>query len=419
MGLRTMEAKKIFSYFREGEGREKCELLAFLLLFAGLFVWPINIRFPIFQHNLGLLALLNYLGFAALLILTFCKHEYTKIDLLLVSLWCLMLIPLLISNRNIAISKTIAAICNCWLPMFLILYKIEKENAEKVIGVFLFLYDVFICILLCLAVIEVVSGGVVLKSVVHALSSHGFKCRELNSFISSSSRRFASVWGHPLTNAVLFNAFFILNDIYFRSTGKKYFKLFFFLVAMSGVLLCAGKTAFGVLALYVIVSNWNQKKWFIVFGAASIVLYFMGAFDQIINRFSNGSLTTGRFETMVQYFSNNVYPLRFWSGYGTGTIYHEEISYLKAGFEFPLMMYSLDYGILFALVLVGAAYIYASYYFLKERQVISWIGYSLLYAQINTYNGISLYNQDICCMLCVFTLIAVNCVKLCQKPMEK
>ena len=391
--------------------RKKLDHIVFCTMFIGLIILPIHIRQLFFGELLGELSNINFLMCGVFLLFLATKQNYSKMEIVLVVLWLIVLVSLLASNREIAVKRTFSAICNCWLPVYIVFYKFEKNNVQKLVGRFLLAFNIFITGLLLLALVEKFTGGAVLHIFVSFFASHGLECRDLLIYDSYSSR-FFSIWGHTLTNAILFNMFFIMNDLYYRCIRKKYPKWIFFVISLTGVLLCAGKTALVVLALYLVVTNWKDKKWFIVYGAVAAVMYVMGAFDLIIQRFSEGTLTTGRVTALKEYFASGLYPFRFFWGYGTGTAYLGDMSRFKAGFEFPLMMFSLDYGMFFAIVMVCIIYIYASYYLLKRKQTVGWLGYSLLYAQISTYNGVSLRNQDMGWLLSVFTLIVINCVQL-------
>ena len=52
---------------------------------------------------------------------------------------------------------------------------------------------------------------------------------------------------------------------------------------------------------------------------------------------------------------------------------------------------------------------------LKRKQVASWLGLTLFFAQVNTYNGMSLRNQDICWMILFVIMICLNAVSLRDK----
>ena len=387
-------------------------IVIFFLLYVGVIIFPIHLRTPFLQDSLGIFTKANIIVCVAIVFSLISKRDYTKKDVIMIVLWLLMLIPFWISDRDESIKKIIYAIFNCWIPYFIIIYKGRRDTIKKILGVFLVAFDVFIIILMFIAIHEKITDGGFLHSIVSALTSHGYKCSELTLYESFGDHRFYFIWGHTLTNAVLFNIFFIVNDIFFRCIERKYPKILFFIVALVGVLICASKTGIVVLGLYLVISSWNQKKWLLAYVAAGVVFFLAGGFNHVIERFTTGSLTTGRVAALKEYFSSGIYPLQFFYGYGTGTTYCDEMYHLKAGFEFPPLMLSLDYGILFAVVMLGSIYVYASYYLLRNKQIVCWIGYSLLFAQFNTYNGISLWNQDICAIMTIFTMIIINCAEI-------
>lgn len=84
-------------------------------------------------------------------------------------------------------------------------------------------------------------------------------------------------------------------------------------------------------------------------------------------------------------------------------------------------MEALDYGVLFAILWLVGLYIYVSYRILQQRQYMVWLGFSVIYAQYNTYNGLALSNQDNFTWLCVISVILINLasVKLSGKAEEQ
>ena len=119
------------------------------------------------------------------------------------------------------------------------------------------------------------------------------------------------------------------------------------------------------------------KKWLLLCIPVLVALYFMGAFDAIIARFNEQSLTTGRAENLAEYFASGINPLRFFSGYGDGSILSSSspVNQVNDAFEFPVMMYSYYYGILFSLLHIGGAFAYVTWRLLRKRR-------SFLYVQM-------------------------------------
>ena len=81
-------------------------------------------------------------------------------------------------------------------------------------------------------------------------------------------------------------------------------------------------------------------------------------------------------------------------------------------FEFPPLMYALNYGIVFSVIMIGTIFVYFTWHCLSRKQVASWLGITLYFAQVNTYNGIALCSQDMFWFLMIFMLIAINCVQM-------
>ena len=393
-------------------------------MFVGIILCPFHLRDPILDQYIGgNYSRINYFLVLALLLLMITKKDYTKWEVILCVIWLLLLVPLWFSNIDYKLPRTLSAVTQTWLPVYLIIQRIDEDKRKKYLRNTLFVYDVFIAVLLSMGVYERLTGHSILHVVIQWLDSMGIRAseylvfsRQVGGFEKSVGSRMYSLWGHPLTNAILFTSFFILNDIYFRSVRQRYPKMIFFAVAAVGVLLCVGKTATVVLALCLVISNWKNPRWLIAYAALGALLYFMGAFDTIIQRFTAGEITTGRIPAIIKYFSGDNYPLRAWIGYGAGTTYLADMRHLSPAFEFPLLMYALDNGILFSLVYVGSMFGYLSYHFLSRRQISTWMMISLLFAQIQTYNGMSLRNQDIGWLNAIIIMIAINSVLLTDQP---
>ena len=390
--------------------------LILVLFFAGIFLLPVQLRYVLFYSRAGYYAWMNLIMTGALLILFALKRRYTLIEIILTVVWLLLLIPMFLSNieGGVESSKMVATVVNTWLPLFLLFHRMGTDYRKKVIQAFLIIFDLIVIAFLLLAVHEKMTQGGWLADFDRWLGQKGYdSIRDMKlyvTFMHASPFRFCSLWGHALTNCAFFNGFFILNDIYFRSLGKRYPKLLFFLIALAGVLLCVGKTAIVTLLVYLVISNWRHKKWFIVYAAAVLVMYLSGFFESIINRFTTGSLTSGRVDAIIAYFGGNVYPLKTWTGYGAGTAYLKGMAPLRPAFEFPPLMYALNYGIVFSGIILGTIVFYVSWQMLSRRQIASWMGAGLFFLQMNTYNGIALCSQDMFWYTMFFLMMAINCV---------
>lgn len=397
--------------------------LAGALLLLSSFLFPALLRYPILGgyaeriFGTSVVAYINFPFCIGVMLLLCTGRQYTWREFLAAGLWIAALVPMLLSGSNGSILRDISYLGTIWFPLFALICRFEGKSAKTWLKILLYAFDIFIVILLGIAVCEKITDQAILKHVIAWMQHHGYTANSFEALLSTQPGRFCSVWGHPLTNAVLFNAFFICNDIYYRSLGKNYPKILYLAVAVLGVLLCAGKTAIAVIAVYMVITNWKDKRWFILYCVGGAALYFLGVFDSIIDRFLNTPLTTGRFEALVKYFSGNYYPLRFWSGYGYDKVFGiEEISRLRAGFEFPPLMFSFNFGILFALIMLITVYGLLSWYMLKKKRIVEWIGFSLLFAQIYTYNGVCLRSNEVCYFVYFAFFLINNSIMLAKEP---
>ena len=385
------------------------EWCAAVLFVLGIIVFPIHLRYSLLKDVMHQYGYINFFVLGATVILLLLKKQLSVLEKWMIFFWGIALISFFASNASITTGKSMAAFFNCLFPIALIVCRFREERASKIIKVILVCFNVFIVILLLNAIIEKVSGNAILSILVDVL-----KAQELRMYLEYPAPwRFFSLWGHALTNALLFNMFFILNDCYYRCVGKKYPKLIYFLIALVGVLLCASKTAIVVLVLYFIASSYRNKWIMIGSATGAVVLFLAGGFDLLIERFQTTALTSGRMERLLAYLNSTVYPLGMKMGYGTGSVFSiDEMEFFKAGFEFPILMHAFDYGVLFAIICIGSIYVYVTYHMWKKKQYCIWIGYSLLYAEINVYNGICLRNQDIFVITCVFTMLILTCCEI-------
>ena len=399
----------------------KAEPLAYILLFAGVFLTPIYLRYPLLAPTVGYYGQINVLCVLATAILILGSEPFGRAEKTAFTLYMLMLIPLLVTDKlaGIRMSHTAATLCNCWLPFFLPLCKTDPNHAKNRIGHFLYAYDVFIVVLLAIGIWDRLSETKLLYAVANWFWNHELyeyeEIRVMLRLIEEEAgrhlSRFYYVWGHTLTNAIFFNGFFILNDIYYWSIERRYPRIAFFAIALCGTLLCGAKMALMVLAVYLVIANWENKRWLIVYAVIIVAFYASGAFNEVIHRFQHTSLTSGRVDAMKKYFADGIQPLHFLLGYGGNStrIPHSYLYDIRAAFEFPPLMYALDYGIVFSFVMTGTYVVYATHRMLKNGKIISWMAIGLWYLQINTYYASSLNCHDAAWIMSIGVMIAVNC----------
>ncbi len=387
------------------EENSRLDLLIVLLCFVSIFLLPVRFRSLLVNRVAKHYGYFNVLCTVAVILSLFRIRRWTIAELILFCLWCLMLIPMAFSNEPLKDYTKVTAIVQSLLPLLLVLYPMDASSRRKTAGLFIILFDAIIAVLLLYGIVERFSGQSIRHAIISWLENNGLSAASFTRTLKD--KRFYSIWGHPLTNAVFFNSFFVLNVFWLRAARRKCPTIFFFLVTLAGVLLASSKTGITVCFLLQILMNWKHKKWLLISIPILALLYFLGAFNAIITRFTTSTLTTGRLEALRKYLPSGIEPFRFFSGYGSNVILNSShpLSRLRAAFEFPLLMFAHDYGILFSVIHIFGLFIYATQRFLRKKNWIPWLCWSLLFAEVNTFNAYALRSQDDCWFFCLLTLV--------------
>ena len=376
-----------------------------LLFFLGVILMPIHLRTPILSEQIRF-GFICYPCVLAGLMTLFRIQKWERADYIYAGIWILMLIPVFVSNHDN--NKMFPAFCMILLPLLFPLYRMDPETRKKTIGWFVLFFDVFIGFFLALGIVEQTNRHIVMQSLIEWLQGQGFTPSELVRY--SRDSRFGSAWGHPLTSALLFNLFFAVNVVYDRSFGRKCPVLVYFVIALAGVLLASSKTGLVICFLLLIASSWKYKKWILLSIPVLILMYYTGMFDGIIYRFQHTTLTTGRTETLALYLQSGVTPFKWFSGYGTASVFSSgsEAKVFKAGLEFPELMFAYDYGIIFSLITMGGVFVYCTWRTLRKRSWLAWICYTLIFLEISSYNAYALRNQDVCILTNICVMVMLN-----------
>ena len=386
----------------------RLDLLVVLLCFFSIFLLPVRFRSLFVEQVVKHYGNFNVLGFIAVALTLLRIRRWSAAELICFCCWCLLLIPMAVSNESLQRYKKIIAVSQSLLPLFLVLYPMNPASRRKVTGWFIVLFDIIIAVLLVCGIIERLTNQSIRKLIIDLLESNGLNAVSFTR--TMKDKRFYSIWGHPLSNAVFFNSFFVLNVLWLRANKRKCPTFIFFMITLGGVLLASSKTGITVCFLLQVLMNWKHKKWLLISIPVLALLYFLGAFNGIITRFTTSSLTTGRVEALKKYLPSGIEPFRFFSGYGSNVIMNSShpLTKLRAAFEFPLLMFAHDYGILFSVVHIFGLFAYTTWRLLRNRNWIPWLCWSLLFAEINTFNAYTLRSQDDCLFFCLLTLILLT-----------
>lgn len=363
----------------------------------GLFITPYLLRQQIITSftNRTFLWGINYIALSALFlfVLQNILHKRINIWYLFPALSLISLLPTQFAYP-ISWGGIFLFACCCIFPQYILFSDFSVPNKNLCIQRILIFFDSIILLLFITALIDKLADRFIVKQ----LASF-FTCDEGVSLFAyrndSEFNRFFSILGHPLTNAFLFNAFYVLNILYNKYHKKMLPDYICAGISLLSLICCGGKTGITVgliITLFIFFRKWQ------LYAIAAIfipIAYICGILDNLIYRFTKIPLTTGRVTALQLLFQDERISFHLFNGYGSllGTQYKgSDFEFISIAGEFPLIEHALHYGIFFALVLLLPPFIYVTIRLWNEKRFLDWFFWCLLYAEVNTYNGIA------CCL---------------------
>lgn len=382
------------------------------MIAIGLFITPYLLRqqfISIYSSRTYLWAL-NYIALFALFLVALYNilNKNTTIWYLFPAFSIIVLLPTQLTYP-IQWGTIFVFICCCIIPQYIIFAEFNIPKRNVIIRHFLIFFNTIIFILFITALIDKLFDRFIIKQLADLFSCDsgiaGFAYPKDN-----EHNRFFSIFGHPLTNAFLFNFCYTLNILYNKSHKILLPNYVWAIITLFSLICCGGKTGITIGIIITIITFF--RKW--QFYALSITLipiaYISGLLDVLIYRFTKIPLTSGRITGLLLLFEDDRIPLRFFLGHGSqlDTVYiGEQFSFLSTSREFPLIDHALRYGILFALLLLLPPFIYVTIRLWREKRFTDWFFWCLLYAEINTYNGFS-SRLDVSFIFYFLTFILLN-----------
>lgn len=375
-----------------------------LILFLGVFVLSFQFRGIFLQGNLKSMNIIATIAIVMLIV----KYS-SKSNPFYVLLFIYTILTMFISqySNNKGIIETIVILLCILLPNYLILIDIPQDEFLDVFKLYIKFINIMTIFLIIFAVLDKITGASVAKFFAGIFRDRSF----YNSVLSDGTNRYYSFMGHPLYNTQLFLMFYVINYC-----GNRYAKyginmIIVSIISILGIGLCASKTGFILLIACLIFLRPVNNKWIypIVLLAMVCGAMSMGIFDMLIYRLKTQTLTSGRNEVWKILEYNNLFPLKFWTGYGSGfnKIYNRYITLASAAFEYPIRLFALEYGILFSILIYIIIFIKPVFRILKNKQFILLISFGIIFADVNTYNGIGL-GIDIMLMFSTYVYIIMN-----------
>lgn len=374
--------------------------ISFILLILSLMVTPYYIRGIILPYKVKNL---NVLAYLSILLMIFCSNKKynRKYIFYLGIITTVFLYSQFYSNKELL--STIKYYLGLIVPLYLLGINIDEHDIKKFFLGFIKVYNIFIFLLLLLGVIDFFTGNSVAKFWSSIFNDTGYTswAYEVN------RNRYLSFMGHPLYNSELFLIFFVFNSINNKYFEKQLSSLTITLLSVIGIALTGSKTGMVLVLVGILIMSLYSIKTTIIQWLIFLLTLFLGVFETTINRFKTQTLTTGRSKYWNIVESYNLFPIKFWNGYGAGFTfdYNSYINNASAAFEYPIRMFSLEFGILFTILLYISIFFLPILCLIKRKHFYLLIGYLIIFIDVNTYNGIALAQDHMFILVITIFLI--------------
>lgn len=385
---------------------KKSSIWVILLLFS-IYVFPLYIRYGFIPQKY---AGPNFLGAIALICLSlkYIKKK-NKVFSIPFFAWAVMLVVALYVQiiRSVTLSNNLMVFVNFFIPALPFAFDMEFDlDAANYIR----RGTNIVCAIQLSAYVYKLLTGTSLSYVLGVL----IKSSPLVSLATRpiAEKRFCSWMGHELSICAIFLIGFVLEIIYRRTQNNEAPPYYYALLYGFGVAITASKSGLLIyVAMFSIVYLSNIKYIIGAIVTATIVLY-SGVLDFVFSRFSEGSLSTNRLETLQYVIKNHIVDFSIINGKGSqALVYLSSVSRgatsFTAGFEFPILIYALEYGIVFAII--ASIYLffkplYSIWKVSKDGIVLLTTIFMVVY--LNGYNALGLYHDEM--YWYIIAIVAIN-----------
>lgn len=389
----------------ESTQKNKYLITLFSMVLIFTFCLPNQIRIGMLGEKLGAV---NYIGsLIILLIVLKFRRRLSKRYSIFIIVFSIYFLATSVFYQGV--EKVIYSLTSYIIPMMLISLKLRTIEFEIIFKRFLKIFNIIIVLITVMAILNLVTGGKVNLVLAQFVSGRLAEIMAMQKY--ESVNRMYSFMGHPLFNTELYIIYYISNSFYNKYINRMVSPKILLIISIMGVAMTASKTGFVLMLIAMLLVNSKKfnLKYYVVIAIVIIIIFKSGIFDSTIVRFAEGGLTTGRTEKwqIVQHY--NIYPLKFFTGYGLEfTFYYNSIiDWASAAFEYPFRMFALELGIINTICIYLAIGVYPIYTLIKRRHISLFLGYFIVFTDVNTYNGLSL-KGDYMMIFCIFIFIILN-----------
>ncbi|WP_258280612.1 hypothetical protein [Clostridium sp. CM027] len=384
----------------------------FMLLLISLFVFPQELR-SILGEKMFTINMMGIVSLVLLIINNFRGINKKKIIFLFITILVYMSTAVFYENNIMNIGTVIILFLT---PLSLTIIEVDKQILKDIFKWTILILNIIIIIITVVGILEIIFN-ININIAISKFMSQRTQEQILLSSVSGDAKRLYSFMGHPLFNTELYLMFFVLNILYNKYFNEACCPIWILIISIIGIAFTGSKSGFVLLCLGIIVlfkcNNKIKKTLIIICGI--IIAFQTGLFDTLISRFTSESLTTGRSEKWIQVQSMNIFPIKFFAGYGRGFTFklNSYTDWASAAFEYPMRMFSLELGILITIMMYIFIMIIPIITLMKRKHYFLIVSYLIVFLDVNTFNGLST-SGDKMIIFCLFTFLILNLSNLVQ-----
>jgi len=381
----------------------------FILLLISLFIFSQEIREGILGNTFGIINVLSIFSVSYLFFNNFKELHKGKFILLYI---IILIYIFTASLYEINLLTIIKCIISFMFPFILIITEVSKYTLKNIFKYTVIILNTIIVTITIIGILEI-TFNVNINNYLSNFMSARTQEQIIGNNMKESTKRLYSFMGHPLFNAQLYLMFLILNILYNKYFISKRCPMWIIIIATIGISYTGSKTGFVLLciSIMILIKSKHVMNKIILFILGMFAAFKVGLFDTLIYRFTAGSLTSGRTEKWNEIQSMNIYPLKFFTGYGNGFtfIFNSYVSWASAAFEYPFRMFSLEMGIMTTIMIYIFIMIIPLMALIKRKQWYLLLCYIIVFADINTFNGIALLGDKMMILsLFIFLILGLS-----------
>lgn len=381
----------------------------FIILLVSLFVFSQELREGILGNTFGIINVLSLLSVGSLVLNNFKELNKIKLTLFYITLIIYIFTASLYEDSYFTIVKCIVSFM---FPLILVITEVDKDTLKSIFRFTIITINIIIIIITIIGIFEMIFDININTYIGKFMSSRTQEQIIANS-VTKSAKRLYSFMGHPLFNTELYLMFLILNMLYNKYLINKNLPIWIIIIATIGIAFTGSKTGFVLLCSSILVlfksNNKIIKYGLIIVGILAALT--TGLFNTLYYRFTTGSLTSGRAEKWLEVQSMNLFPIKFFTGYGNGFTFtlNSYVGWASAAFEYPFRMFSLEMGIITTIMIYIFIMMIPTVTLIKRKQWYLIFSYLIVFVDINTFNGIALLGDKMMILnLFIFLVLSLS-----------